>query len=124
MSDKIILIIDDDDKIQRVYKDRFESEKYKVKQALSVEEGIVMAQKLIPDLILLDIMFPSSGKGGLLGLDELKADQATRSIPVVMLTNIEGQEKLALEKRAVDYIIKAKTPIEEVVAKVKKYIGH
>jgi len=92
---------------------------YKVKLANNGEKALKYVQgEVKPDLILLDIMMP-----GLSGYDvivELKANPATRGIPVIFLTAMSAteDEKKGLEMGAADYITKPISP-PIVLARVK-----
>ncbi len=84
---------------------------YKVKVANSGEKALKVARGDSPlDLILLDIMMP--GLSGYEVCGELKADPATRDIPVIFLTAMTAteDEKRGLELGAVDYITKPISP--------------
>jgi DNA-binding response OmpR family regulator len=74
-----------------------------------------------PDLILLDIML----KGNLNGFDvleELKKAEDSRHIPVIVLTNLEGEQKSALNVGAIDYIEKTDISIDEIILKIKNIL--
>ena len=84
---------------------------YKVKVANGGEKAIKIVQSdSPPDLILLDIMMP--GLSGYEVCEILKADPATRSIPIIFLTAMTGtdDEKKGLELGAVDFITKPVNP--------------
>ena len=114
-----ILIIEDDPLMVRMYKKIFEFEKYEVETATDGEEGLKKASSSKPTLILLDIMMPKMN--GLQVLEKLKADDSTKKIPVVILTNLSGQgdAETALKMGAVKYIIKSEYKPEEVTKMVK-----
>lgn len=78
-----ILIIDDENSIRDVLEIALE-ERFQVYLASSGDEGIEIAKRIKPDLILLDRMMP--GKDGLATLEELKENEATRALPVIFLT--------------------------------------
>ena len=63
------------------------------------------------------------GLDGLVILDKLKRDPATKNIPVVVATNIDDQGVTAIEKSVVWYFVKAQTPIDEVVVKIDQIVG-
>lgn len=85
MSDKCILLIDDEETIQEVVQIGIEIEAgWKVFIASSGLEGIAIAQTEQPDAILLDVMMPDMD--GISTLSSLKADSTTKSIPVILLT--------------------------------------
>jgi CheY-like chemotaxis protein len=102
---KKILVIDDEPDIVFLIKLILEKEGYKVIEANSGREGLEVAKKEKPDLILLDIMMPD-----MLGWEvskKIKADKELRKIPVAMLTvKSAAEDKLrSLEEAGADWHI-------------------
>lgn len=118
-----ILIIEDDPLISRMYEKIFSFESFEVEVANDGEEGLTKARTLKPTLILLDIMMPKMN--GLEVLDKLKVDIDTKSIPVVILTNLAGQNdaETALSKGAVKYIIKSQYEPKQIADMVKEILA-
>lgn len=118
-----ILIVEDDPLMSRMYQKIFTFEGYEVEMAGDGEAGLEKARTVKPTLILLDIMMPKLN--GLQVLDKLKADPETKTIPVVMLTNLAGQQdaETALEKGAVKYIIKSEYEPKQVANMVKEILA-
>ncbi len=114
-----VLLVEDDSFLANIYKTKFEMEKFKVTLAQNGEEGLEMAEKKKPDIILLDILMPKMD--GFAVLEELKKKSATKDIPVILLTNLGQKDDVerGLEMGAVDYLIKAHTKPSETVQKVK-----
>ena len=101
-----ILIVEDDPLILRMYQQAFSFKKHKTFIADNGKDGLRIARKELPDVIVLDIMMPEMN--GLEVLKLLKLDKTTKTIPVIMLTNL-GQDKnieLALSLGAIKYITK------------------
>ncbi len=120
-----VLIVEDDPLMSRMYQKIFTFEKYEVAMAGDGEEGMVKVKETKPDLILLDVMMPKLN--GLEMLDHLKADPNSKSIPVVMLTNLAGEKdaETALSKGAVKYIIKSDHTPKEITEMVNEILaGH
>ncbi len=117
-----ILIVDDDTFLSGIYATKLDLEGFQVVSAHDGEEGIKVAQKEKPDLILLDVLMPKLD--GFEALKRLKADPGTKDIPVIMLTNLGQKEDIekGLEDGAVDYLIKAHFVPAEAVAKIKKVL--
>lgn len=123
MEKKKILIIEDDLVLQRALSDYLTSEEFEISCAGDGEAGVEMAFGEKPDLILLDIVLPK--KDGYAVLTEVRANQITRHVPIVLLTNlgsISDVEK-ALELGATTYLVKADYKLEEITAKIKEILG-
>lgn len=120
---KVLLIVEDDPLMARMYQKIFKFEKYDVDTAENGEEGLDKARKIKPTVILLDIMMPKMN--GLQVLEKLKLDPDTKKIPVVMLTNLAGEKDAenALMKGAVKYIVKSEYEPKQVVTMVKQIIA-
>jgi two-component system, OmpR family, alkaline phosphatase synthesis response regulator PhoP len=106
MTKETILIVDDEEDILELVRYNLSREGYKVLSAASGEEGLRLARSENPDLIVLDLMLP--GVDGLEVARRLKGDEASRKIPIVMLT-AKGEETdivTGLELGAEDYITK------------------
>jgi len=120
-----LLIIEDDELILRMYQKIFVFEGFDVSVANNGQDGLdkIRAAKPKPALVMLDIMMPKMN--GLEVLDKLKADPDTKTIPVVMLTNLAGQQdaESALAKGAVRYIIKSEHDPKEVTEIVKEILA-
>ena len=118
-----ILIVEDDPLMSRMYQKIFTFEKYEVETAGDGQEGIDKARETKPTLILLDVMMPKMN--GLEALEKLKADPETKAIPVVMLTNLAGQQdaEAALTKGAVKYIVKSEYEPKQVTDMVKEILA-
>jgi CheY-like chemotaxis protein len=120
---KIILIVEDDALISRMYQKILSTDGYKVEVAINGEEGLQKAREIKPTLILLDIMMPKLN--GLDMLKDLKAIPETEKIPVVILTNLNGMAdaERALAEGAVKYIVKSDYKPKEVFEIVKQILA-
>ncbi len=118
-----VLIIEDDPLMSRMYQKIFTFQKYDVDTAGDGEEGLAKVAETHPTIILLDVMMPKMN--GLQVLEKLKADPATKSIPVIMLTNLAGQQdaETALSKGAVKYIVKSEHEPREIADMVEEVIA-
>ena len=119
---KKILFIEDESALQRAVIHILDDEGYKTFSAMDGEIGIALAHKELPDLILLDLIIPK--KDGFAVLGELKNDAATKDIPVIVLTNLEGSADVerALMLGATTYLVKTNYKLEEVVEKIKNIL--
>jgi len=117
-----ILLVEDDFFLADIYQTKLSIANYNVLVAQDGMDGLEQAQAQIPDLILLDIMLPKMD--GLDVLKRLKADDKTKNIPVILLSNL-GQEFVVnggMSLGAVDYLVKSDLTPREVIDKIKKYL--
>jgi two-component system phosphate regulon response regulator PhoB len=89
MDKKKVLVVDDELDMRIFITTVFETSGYEAVAARDGKEGLAKARKLLPDLIILDIMMP--GEGGVFMYRHLKSDEALRDIPVLMLSGVEKQ---------------------------------
>jgi CheY-like chemotaxis protein/MinD-like ATPase involved in chromosome partitioning or flagellar assembly len=101
-----MLIVDDDDNSRCVLCDALGGEPYRLLEAANGQQALDIAEKELPDLILLDVLMP--GMDGLATLHKLKEQGTTRHIPVIMVTalNMDSQVSLCLDGGAIDHISK------------------
>ncbi len=107
-----VLLVDDDPVILKLLQVNFEMEGYTVVMANDGVEGVEMARALRPDIVLCDIMMPRMD--GLEVTRTLKADEATRSIPIILLSaraqafDIQEGKSMGAD----DYVTKPFDPLE------------
>ncbi len=111
---KKILVIDEDTSLLKAYQEMFRGSDVTVIGAATGQQGLLMVQSEKPDAILLDIMLPG-GMNGFDVLEQLKKDSATKQIPVIVLTNLDTEEKVSKTIGASGYIVKANTTKDEIV---------
>ncbi len=88
---KTILVADDEDFLRLLVKETLE--RYRVIEARDGDEALALAREAAPDLLILDWMMP--GRHGPAVLAELRADPATRDLPVLMMTAKAGSAERA-----------------------------
>ncbi len=98
-----VLIIDDDPVTRRLFSAWLTEEGYSIVEASNADEGIKLADTMIPDIIILDILMPD--KDGWYVLKELKSKVNTRNIPVV-ITSFGEEREMAFSLGAIDYFNK------------------
>lgn len=113
-----ILLIEDEKNIVELVKYNIEQEGYRFFSALRGDQGIEIARKCKPDLIVLDLMLPELD--GLEVCKILKQNEKTSAIPIIMLTakSQEADRIVGLELGADDYVTKPFSP-RELVARIK-----
>jgi len=118
MSDKTILIVDDEASIREMIVVALEMADYQCIEAANAQDAFIAIVDQRPDMILLDWMLP--GTSGIELARRLKRNEITADIPIIMLTaKAEEDNKIqGLEVGADDYIIKPFSP-RELVARLK-----
>ena len=121
MDESKVLIVDDEVKNIKLLKGILFSENYRIYEASSGEAAIDLVHSIRPDLILLDVMMP--GISGFEVCRQLKQDEKTKTIPIIMVTALrEKEDRLkALESGGDDFLSK---PVDstEVVVRVKSLL--
>jgi len=102
-----VLVIDDEESIIDFIKLGLHYEGFEVESSSDGEQGIIAAQRINPDVIILDVMMP----GGIDGLEvcrRLRANPTTSDIPILMLTAKDevSDRILGLQTGADDYLTK------------------
>ncbi len=105
-----ILIIEDEEDVAKALKIRLKANGYDVISAPDSIQGVTLANKEKPDLIILDIMIP--GGGGFAVAERLKQFVGTWDIPIIFLTGISGTEEMAYKAGARFYFKKPYDPTE------------
>ncbi len=117
-----ILIIEDDHFLSSLLKARLEKEGFKVEAAGDGEEGLTLLKQVKPDLVLLDLILPKVS--GFEVLESISIDPQLKA-PVIILTNLAQDSDVQKTKNlgAVDYFVKVKISIEEIITKVKEVMS-
>lgn len=117
-----VLVCDDDALVAELLRHRLQSRGYRVSVAADGREALERVAEARPDAVLLDAMMPKID--GYEVLRRLRADAATASIPVIMLTarKQEGDIVGALELGANDFVVKPFIP-EELMSRLSRLIA-
>jgi two-component system, cell cycle response regulator DivK len=81
---ELILIVEDNDKNLKLARDVLQYRGFRTLEATTAADGIALAIEHHPDLVLMDIQLPDAD--GVSALQQLRAEAATRAIPVVAFT--------------------------------------
>jgi two-component system KDP operon response regulator KdpE len=110
-----ILVVDDEPQIRRVLRSTLSFRGYTISEVSSGEEAVELANKLKPDLILLDVNLP-----GMSGIETCREIRRSSDAPIIMLTvrNAERDKVVALDAGADDYVTKP-FGIEELLARIR-----
>jgi DNA-binding response OmpR family regulator len=118
---KKILVIEDDAALQTAYQDALTKAGYTPIIAGNGDQGLELVKSQTPDCIILDIFLPG-GSDGIAVLTKLKHDDATKLIPVIMMTNAEDLLNPTLDLGAMWYFVKAETTLDVIVGKLKEIL--
>jgi DNA-binding response OmpR family regulator len=118
----LVLVADDDRDILQLVSFRLERADYEVVQANDGEEALRLVKELRPDLAVLDLMMPKLN--GYEVIREIRRDEETKAIPVILLTARVQEADVArgFEAGADDYLKKPFSP-QELRARVQAILG-
>ena len=120
---KPIFIIEDDPFLVKAYQLKFSQEGYEVLTAMDGKEALSFLDREPAGVVLLDLMLP--GASGFDILTAMRGNDRWKDVPVIILSNLGQAQDIAHGKElgAQDYLVKANVVMEEVVERVKKYVG-
>ena len=118
-----ILVVDDEEKLVDLYKDMLSKEGFNVITATNGREGLKLAEKEIPDLILLDVMMPGMDGGTTARI--LLENVKTKNIPIIFLTSIVTKEEEAEQEGQIGgrQFISKFSDREDILKKVNDALG-
>lgn len=118
-----ILVAEDDKFLANAYKIKLPKAGFEMQLATDGQEALNMLQTFSPDLILLDLMMPV--KDGFAVLQEIKANERFKSIPIIVASNLGQKEDVdrALALGANDFITKSDLSLNTIIEKINKLLG-
>jgi two-component system, OmpR family, alkaline phosphatase synthesis response regulator PhoP len=121
---KKILIIEDELAYSKLLDDQLTAKGYQIIHAEDGEVGLEIAKKEKPDLILLDIRMPKMD--GMTMLNLLRQDPAGKKVKVIMLTNLEPDDKMigkVVSDQPAYYFIKSDIQFSDLLGKIKELLA-
>jgi CheY-like chemotaxis protein len=117
-----VLIIEDDKFLSSLIKGRLEKDSFPALQAFDGEEALQILKKERPALIILDLIMPKVS--GFEVLEAISIDPQLNRIPVIILSNLAQDSDIEKAKRlgAVEYFVKIRVSIEDLIKKVESLI--
>ncbi len=114
-----ILIVEDDKDLMEIMTKKLSDEGFLIINAETGQEALDKLKEK-PDLVLLDILLPDID--GLSILNEIATNNETKNIPVIILSNLadHGSFEQASAIGKYDYLVKAKTDLNDIVKKIRK----
>jgi CheY-like chemotaxis protein len=118
-----ILIAEDEPILNKALAEFLGEAGFETISAFDGKEAVELTKTEKPELVLLDIILPK--KDGYEVLDELKGNEKTAKIPIILLTNLESAENIqkAFDKGATTYLVKSNYKLEDIVDKIKEILG-
>jgi two-component system cell cycle response regulator DivK len=119
---KRILIIEDNEKNLKLVRDILQAKGFETMEAVSAEDGLALAKVHAFDLVLMDIQLP--GMNGIQALAHLRADPATRGIPVAAVTaSVTLQDQSQITDAGFDGFISKPIGLKDFLATVNRLLG-
>ncbi len=119
---KKILLIEDDPFLSSLLGNRLKKEGFDLISSKSGNEAVKSLKASAADLVLLDLILPE--KSGFEVVEDIKSDPQVAKTPVMIISNL-GQEmdiEKAKDLGAMDYVVKAKISIDDLVKKIKDFL--
>ena len=118
---KTVYVIEDDVFLGKVISEQIREIPLNATQFTSGKEGLDTILKKKPDLVLLDIFLPDMN--GLDVLQELRNHEETKNLPVIVVSNTdEAKDRLKAQELGAQFMIKAATSPDEIVAQVRQVL--
>jgi two-component system response regulator PrrA len=115
-----ILVIEDDPHVAQLYTDKLKIAGYDVAVAVDGAQGLRQALEERPAVVLLDMNLPTMDGSAV--LQQLRADERGKEVPVIILTNDVEEDRLtAVAGLYSDHFLKVDLALDELVEKVKSY---
>ena len=118
-----IVLVEDDSLMSGVLATHLVSEGFKVILVIDGVKAFERIQTEQPNIVLLDIILP--GVGGFDVLQKLKQNESTKSIPVLILSNLGSKEDIqhGLDLGAAGYLVKANSMVEEITKEIREILS-
>lgn len=118
-----VLVVEDDERTRNLYKAAIAFQGINVLTAHNGDIGFTKVKKENPDLIILDIMLPSSE--GINLIKNLKQHAETHSLPVIILSDLKDESirKEASILGACDYLVKSESSVGEIIKRVRQALN-
>ena len=119
MKKSLVLIIDDDDIVRKLYKDALEISGFATVTAKNGAEGIATALEQHPDLLLVDLIMPDCN--GYEAVQKIREDDWGKTAKVLFLTNYSELEGVfeAIQLQSDEYMIKSRVEIKDIINRVR-----
>jgi len=116
-----VLIIEDNEKNMKLARDVLQAKGYKTLEAVTGEDGVMLAKQHVPDLVLMDIQLP--GINGIEAFKQIRGDAKTAKVPVVALTaSVTPTDRSAITAAGFDAFVSKPINLKEFLETVKRLV--
>ena len=117
-----ILLVEDDPFLSNLLRVRLQKENIEVVLAKDGEEALKKLTEVRPAVILLDLILPK--KSGFEVLEHISTDPQLRDLPVIIISNLGQTSDIQRGKElgAIEYFVKAKISIDDLILKIKEFL--
>jgi len=123
VANELILVVEDNDKNRKLVRDVLTFKGYEIIEAETGEEGVRLAQERHPSLVLMDIRLP--GIDGIEALRQLRAEEATREIPIMAMTaSVMTADRQKITDAGFDAFQSKPLKVSDFVAAVERLLEH
>jgi two-component system alkaline phosphatase synthesis response regulator PhoP len=118
----VVLVVEDEDSLRSLLVRELKINNHTVIESKNGQDGLSLALKQKPDLIILDVVMPVMD--GLEMARMLRKDEWGNTVPIIMLTNLSNIEHInsALEENVHDYIVKSDTSLSAIAVRAGELI--
>lgn len=118
-----ILLVEDDRVLAEMYLDKFRQAGLEVSLAFEAREGLELALKEKPDLVVLDILLPR--ENGVFFLEKLRENPKIAAMPVLVFSNYDDPvvKRQAMKLGALAYLLKTNYTPKKIIEKIKSCLG-
>jgi two-component system, cell cycle response regulator DivK len=121
MANERILIVEDNERNRKLVRDTLQLKGYETIEAETGEDGVRLARERMPALVLMDIQLP--GINGIAALGQLRADDATRAIPVVAVTaSVMSQDRQKIMAAGFDAYQPKPISVKELLETIRRLL--
>lgn len=121
MANELVLIVEDNDKNRKLVRDALQFKGYQTIEAETGEDGVRLARERRPALVLMDIQLP--GIDGIAALGQLRADPATKDIPVIAVTaSVMTQDRQKIVAAGFDAFQGKPISVRELLETVRRLV--
>ncbi len=115
---KVVLIVEDNDKNMKLARDILQAKGYATLEAITGEDGVLVAKDTLPDLVLMDIQLP--GINGIEAFRQLRADPRTAKIPIAAFTaSVTPSDRSKVIEAGFDAFLSKPIDLKQFVATIK-----